>query len=746
MLSSTKSSFSPLKLIPLLLLLLPSWAHPASDQTTTIDIVWIALCTALVLLMQAGFCFLETGSVRKKNTLNVAVKNISDMIFAVLCYAAAGYALMYGASYSGLVGSSGFWMSSLTTPSEIMFFVFQAVFAGTVVTIVSGAVAERIKFSGYLVISALSALFIYPVVGHWVWAEDGWLHERGFVDFAGATVVHSVGAWVALAGVIVLGPRIDRFDENGKVNELYGHDLLITSIGVFLLWFGWFGFNGGSLLEANEQIPIVLACTLLAACSGGAVTLLSSMLRGSTIRVESILNGVLGGLVSVTAGANMLSLGDAVIIGMVGGLIAHYSRIFLLYVCKLDDPVNAIAIHGFAGVWGTIAVALFQDSVSYSQVLLQVTGCLAVFAWSFSCGFVLFLLLKMFSLLRVSETNERVGLNVSEHGEKSVLLDTMEAMRAIVSTKDLTRRAPIELGTEAGEVATSFNLLVAQLSQNIEEISTAATEAKVLAEHVSGFSESALKQVSQQNQSISDISESVSSLSLRLDDLTQQADSVYNSSQQADAEMGSTSQVIMMVSTVVSTMAGVLHRLGEIMPKLNAYSQDVTQATAIIDEIAEQTNLLALNAAIEAARAGESGRGFAVVADEVRSLAIKTKESTYRISASISDLNTQVQHATDVVEQGQAHSAQSGQSIDMTSMAFEGIAGMVKSIIAMNSELKQTIDMQAEASELIRSNVHLLTELSTTTESGVAALVEDGKSLDTITANLNKLAATYRLQ
>lgn len=719
-------------------------------NAVTLDVLWLAICTALVFFMQAGFCFLETGLIRKKNTINVAIKNISDMMIAVLCFAFVGYAFMFGGGGSGWIGSSGFFLSGVTDPYDIIFFLFQAMFVGTVATIVSGAVAERMHFGGYLMMAAVSAVVIYPIAGHWIWNADGWLAQRGFIDFAGSTVVHSVGAWIALAGVIVLGPRLGRFNEDGTVNEIASHDLLLTTMGVFFLWFGWFGFNGGSLLEASDQIPVVLFNTVIAACAGGAVNLVFAKIGHKHIKVERILNGILGGLVAVTASAHLIGFGGAMIIGAVGGVVVHFAHEVILRVFKLDDPVSAIAVHGFAGVWGTLALSFFvgQGDPTYSamsQFLVQLTGVFAVFIWSFSTGLILFFILKMFNALRVSEEDEIIGLNMAEHGARSVLYDAMNTMKAIVETGDLRRRVPTEIGTEGGAVAESFNLMMDQFAENMEQMHRTSEDVKKTAENLMRFSNVTLIKLRTQDASTADITKSIAALHEQLKYIDESGRGLLASASQAEHEMGATSQMITTATDSINGMKAVVDDIAEMLPKLKAYSDEVEVSTSVISDIAKQTNLLALNAAIEAARAGETGRGFAVVADEVRLLASKTQESTEKIEASIGRLSSQTTQAVAVIEKGQKQAVSSLESIEFTGMVFNNIHDVIKQMTELNEALSETIQKQTNAADMVHINIQLIRDLTKSTQMGVSSLVEDGKAMDDVTQNMAGLISRFQV-
>jgi len=431
-----------------------------------LDTSWLLVCTALVLLMQAGFACLETGLVRAKNSINVAIKNLVDFCASSLIFWCVGFGLMFGASASGWVGTSGFFFNWSLTPETTILFLFQLVFCGTATTIVSGAVAERMRFSGYLMVTVVIATLIYPVTGHWTWAESssgspgGWLKDLGFIDFAGSTVVHSVGAWVALAAILILGPRKGRFDQRVTIQ---GHNIPIATLGVFLLWFGWLGFNGGSLLELNNRVPLVIANTILAPVAGGLAALAIGWWYFGRPEVLITMNGILAGLVGITASAHIMTPWATLAIGAIAGAIAVGST-FWLEKMQIDDVIGAVPVHGFAGVWGTIAVALFADPDMFGtglgrweQLSVQVLGVASSFVWAFGMGFGLLYAINRFSPLRVTEEEEHQGLNVVEHGASTAILDLMVEMDHQRQTGDFSRHVTIEPHTEVGQIAGQYN-------------------------------------------------------------------------------------------------------------------------------------------------------------------------------------------------------------------------------------------------------------------------------------------------
>ena len=390
--------------------------------------LWLIIATALVFLMHLGFACLETGLTRAKNTVNILFKNVAIVGIGILTYAFVGFNLMYpGEDFAGAwFGFGGFGIGLPENYDTLTYadgaytywaeFLFQGMFAATAATIVSGAVAERIKLGPFLVFSAVYVALIYPIVGMWHWG-GGWLAAKGFHDFAGSTIVHSVGGWGALAGVIVLGPRIGKYVQSGDgktvVRPYMGHSMPLAAIGVFLLWFGWFGFNGGSVLSADpESISYVLVTTTLAAAAGIFGAMFTSWIVQKEPDLSMILNGILAGLVGITAGADVVGVMDAVVIGAVAGAIVVLSVVALDRV-RIDDPVGAISVHLVCGIWGTLAVGLF---VAEKSVLTQLIGIGVVGGVCLPAALVLFFALKLSVGIRVSRTDELRGLDISEHG------------------------------------------------------------------------------------------------------------------------------------------------------------------------------------------------------------------------------------------------------------------------------------------------------------------------------------------
>lgn len=392
-----------------------------------INIVWTCVAAFLVFFMQAGFAAVEAGFTRAKNTVNIMMKNLMDFSIGTLVFYFVGFGLMFGAS-NGFFGTTDFALSGLATGDDWnwTFMIFQTVFAGTAATIVSGAMAERTKFTSYLIYSVFICMFIYPVFGSWAWGSlfhgGGWLEGLGFCDFAGSTVVHSIGGWLALAGAIVLGPRLGKYGKDGKPRAIPGHNIALAAIGVFILWFGWFGFNPGSTTVGNGDIGRIAVTTNLAAAAGAIIALLVSWMKTGKPDASMALNGALAGLVGITAGCATVSPIGSVAIGAIAGALVVVSVYFIDGVLKIDDPVGAVSVHGVCGAWGTLACGLFNldGGLLYGggikQLAVQATGVLAAFAWAFTIGMILFTVIKKTVGLRVSEEEEIRGLDIGEHG------------------------------------------------------------------------------------------------------------------------------------------------------------------------------------------------------------------------------------------------------------------------------------------------------------------------------------------
>jgi Amt family ammonium transporter len=390
---------------------------------THANYIWTLVAAVLVFFMQAGFAMVEAGFTRAKNAINIMMKNLMDFSTGSLAYWAIGFGLMFGVSKTGWFGTSGFFLSDFSPdgdPWVLAFWMFQVVFAATAATIVSGAMAERTKFTGYLIYSVLVSAFIYPIFGSWAWGSlfngSGWLEGLGFIDFAGSTVVHSVGGWAALAGAIVIGPRIGKYTKEGGVKAIMGHNIPLAALGVFILWVGWFGFNPGSTTTADKSIAMIFVNTNLAAATGAILAMLTSWIKFGKPEVGMSLNGALAGLVAITAGCANVSPTSSIIIGAIAGVLVVLSVLFFDKI-KIDDPVGAISVHGVNGAWGTLAAGLFNMGGTTGTIIgVQLLGIGAAFVWTFTLAFIMFKVIDMTIGLRVTPEEEIQGLDFSEHG------------------------------------------------------------------------------------------------------------------------------------------------------------------------------------------------------------------------------------------------------------------------------------------------------------------------------------------
>lgn len=402
-----------------------------------LDTIWVVLSAAMILLMEGGFALLEAGFVRQKNAVSIIMKVFVDITFGALIFFFFGFALMYGKDAGGLIGTTGFMMEGDLTHINLTithdtYWLFQCAFVIAVISIVSGAVAERINFHSYILFTIAMTGLIYPVAGHWIWAVGGWLGSLGMIDFAGSAVIHALGGFAALAAAIVIGPRIGKFAENGTANIVPPSNLPLASVGAFILWFGWFGFNSGSTLSAtNGSIGHIAVTTMLAAASGGATCILFTMLRYRKSDPPMVINGSLAGLVGITAGCAFVSDEAAILIGAVCGIAMVFATEFLESK-RIDDPVGAFAVHGVSGSIGTLAVGLFAQpelagkaGQGYSGLFyggglsllgVQALGLVTVMIWGFATTWVAFKLINRLVPIRVSRDEELVGLDVGIHG------------------------------------------------------------------------------------------------------------------------------------------------------------------------------------------------------------------------------------------------------------------------------------------------------------------------------------------
>ena len=444
--------------------------------TNNNDTLWVIDCAILVFIMQAGFMCMETGLSRYKNSINVALKNAADFGVSVVIFWIFGFGIMFGTSYNGFFGTDLFFFK--TDKADYMtYFVFQAMFVATAATIISGAVAERMKFNGYLIMTVLATGVIYPIVGHWAWSSSyltgsvksiGWLSDLGFIDFAGSTIVHSVGGWIALAAVIILGPRIGKYSEANK-GKFTGSSFPLAVLGTLILWFGWFGFNGGSNGAMDEAVPLILINTFLAAAFGLLTGLFISYLKFRKPDPFYIILGPLAGLVAITAGCNSMSSVISIFVGIIGSIIAIIVN-ETLNKFEIDDVVGAVPVHLAAGICGTLAVGLFSDLTildtgldRFSQIKVQLIGITSIGLFTFISSYAVLSTVNKFYPLRVSPVQEELGLNIAEHNAVSVEHDLISILDKQSESGDLKIRGPQDPFTAGGVIGLYYNKLMSKL-------------------------------------------------------------------------------------------------------------------------------------------------------------------------------------------------------------------------------------------------------------------------------------------
>ena len=723
-------------------------AAAVAKQQDSLNHMWTMIAAALVFLMQGGFLLLEAGMVRSKNSINVAQKNIADFIIAGVMFYFVGFNLMFGDSQGWFGWSSSLWLWNTPEDWHYTFFIFQLVFCGTAATILSGAVAERMKFHSYLIAAFCLASFVYPIFGHWAWGNllngdnPAWLADAGFIDFAGSTVVHSVGGWIALAGVIVVGARVGKYNEDGSSNEIVGHSYVLATFGAILLWIGWIGFNGGSTTVGDSGFAHIISNTMLAACFGGLVSMILGRLHDGLFRPDRSINGVLGGLVGITAGCDVLTTGGSIAVGITSGFVVVYTHMFMDKVLKWDDAIGAVPVHGFCGAWGTIALAFWMPAESLAvgsrmeQIFVQSQGVAMGFIWAFSVAFVMFKLLDMTLGVRVERAEEEEGLNVAEHGTTigtGLLQKHLENI--VLGDGDLRLRLDEKTGDESAEVAILFNTFIGRIESFVCDLKSNAGNLTYSSEHLSNIADklnqNASRMVEEEySEVLTEAKESMTAMTDESENINRNMRMVARAIEEISVSVNDIAQNTEQASDMSAEGKVMAQQASTAIETLNQTTGHIEDILKLIMNISQQTNLLALNASIEAARAGDAGRGFSVVADEVKKLAAQTEEAANEIVEKLAGLNA---NANDVT----SRTADISQTIDNLNDAISSISAAVQeqgSITQeMSDKVNKNMDEFSKVAEASKSHAGDITNASGNLSDmgqGIMGMVSEFKTKD----------------
>ena len=710
------------------------------------DLLWTITAALVVFLMQGGFLLYEAGLVRSKNSINVAQKNLADIFISATFYYLIGFNIMFGPTNGGWFGwgTDHYSLSSLSNWTHT-FFVYQIVFCGTVATIVSGATAERLKFGAYLATTAFVSTVIYPVFGHWAWGNKldpnnhTFLTDGGFIDFAGSTVVGALGGWVALAGLLVIGPRLGRYNKDGKMMHIQGHSIVLAAFGGIVLWMGAMAFNAGLAHAGSEVLAHVISNTILAGAFSGLTCLIIGRLYEGIYRPERSIYGMLGGTVAIAAGCHVFSTSATLIVSVVAGCICYFSFELLAKKFKIDDAVCAIPINGFCGAWGTIMVGPLMHSdrltngvTHIQQTLIQLEGVAVSFVWAFGASYIFFKLMDKFVGLRVTPEEEKIGLNTAEHGATLGTGLLQEALIDIVEgDHDLTVRLDETTGDESAEIAHLFNkfveriqYLMIDISQNSRILNTSSDRLSKTSNKFSKSFEHIFKESSNLSTTTHELSDEVNaaanvaeSISSDVNDIASSASNMSSNLHEVTRAVAHITSSINHIANNASEVSAITSDAKEQSKKASSAMTQLSQSTERIDgvvdlikEIAEQTNLLALNAIIESARAGDAGKGFSVVANEVKNLAEQTAKATDEITQRINDMASSTKDVESVIL---------------------GIIDIIDTINQSISTISEAVTTQSEETTVMSEKVEHTSERAERVAEAISSVADGAKTVHT---------------